>query len=244
MLLFHRVEGRGRSGDGSARLGEEHVGGGKALAFAVVKIEDEVVFGDEIAGVEAEEMGGLVDGVMRAFEFDVGADGGFVVVDKQILSPFVTSGEFVGRAELFVSEPAAETETFENFLEGKGLGENCFEFLSNLVAVIARKGGRADGELFGRRFEGEEMTRWGFFGGGLFPFCFSGCGRLGADSKELAMLGQTTVGGIKEKILLVDAGSHGLGTELCEGAEERFGVGYAELNFDFGWHGEIVRKKG
>ena len=32
--------------------------------------------------------------------------------------------------------------------------------------------------------------------------------------------------------------------ELGKRMRERFGVAYAEFNFDFGWHGEIVRKKG
>jgi len=33
---------------------EEHVGGLKTLALAVVEIEDQVVLGDEVSGVETE----------------------------------------------------------------------------------------------------------------------------------------------------------------------------------------------
>ena len=55
------------------------MGGLETLAFAVVEVEDEVVFGDEVAGVEAKEAGSLVDGLVGTLEFDEGTDGGLVV---------------------------------------------------------------------------------------------------------------------------------------------------------------------
>lgn len=80
----------------------------EGLAFAVVEVKDQVVFSDEVARMEAQKAGGLIDGVGGTFEFDVYTDGGFVVIDEEILGPFVFGGEFVGRAEFFVAEPTAE----------------------------------------------------------------------------------------------------------------------------------------
>ena len=231
------------------------MGGLEALAFAVVEVEDEIVFGDEVAGVEAEEDGGLVDGGVRAFEFDVGADGGFVVVDEEIGSPFVFGGEFVGRAEFFVAEPAAETESFKDFLEHGGVVEDGFEFFAHFVAAVVRRdSGGADGELLGGRFKGEEMA----LRGGLLPFRFCTktranreigvpgfrCGGgFGADAEKLAMLRKAAVGSVEEKVVFVDARRDGFGAEFCQRAEKGLGVGDAELDLDFSRHGGIVREE-
>lgn len=131
------------------------------MALAVVEVEDQVVFGDEVARVEAEETGGLVDGVVWAFELDESADGSFVEVDEEILGPFVAGGKFVGGAEFLVLEPAAETETFEDFFEGVGVGEDGLEFFADFVAAIGWGDGWDYGELFGRRFECEKVADGG-----------------------------------------------------------------------------------
>ena len=106
--------------------GEKHMGGLEAAALAVVEVENEVVFQDVIGRGEAEFAGGLIDGGAGAFEFDEGADGGFVVVDDKIPGPFQAGRETVGGAVLFVAEPAAQAEAFEDFLEGVGVGEDGF----------------------------------------------------------------------------------------------------------------------
>jgi hypothetical protein len=212
------------------------VGGREVLALAVVEVEDQVVFGDEVTGVEAEKPGCLVDGVVRAFELDEGTDGGFVVIDEQVFSPFVAGRKFVGGAEFFVAEPAAEAETFEDFFEGVGIGEDSFQFFADFVAAMGWGSGWDYGELFGRRFECEEVTDGGLFGGRLVPFCGSGRG-LGTDAQELAVLGETAVGGVEEEVEFVDTKGGGLGAEFGEHAEEGFGVEDAELDFDLGRHG-------
>jgi hypothetical protein len=207
------------------------------LALAVVEVEDEVVFGDEVAGVEAEETGGLVDGVVGAFELDESADGSFVVVDEEILGPFVAGGKFVGGSEFFVLEPAAETEPFEDFFEGVGVGEDGFEFFADFVAAIGWWGSGWDyGELFGRRFECEEVTGGGVPRGSLLPFCGSG-GRFGADAEELAVLGEAAIGSVEEQVEFVYARGDGLGTEFAQRVQKGFGFEDAELDFDLGRHG-------
>lgn len=185
-------------------MGEEHVGGGEILALAVVEVEDQVVFGDEVARVEAEETGGLVDGVVWAFELDESADGSFVEVDEEILGPFVAGGKFVGGAEFLVLEPAAETETFEDFFEGVGVGEDGLEFFADFVAAIGWGDGWDYGELFGRRFECEKVADGGVLGGRLLPFYGRG-GRFGADAEELAVLGEAAVGSVEEQVEFVYA---------------------------------------
>ena len=217
-------------------MGEQHVGGREVLALAVVEVEDEVVFGDEVAGVEAEETGGLVDGVVWAFELDESADGSFVVVDEEILGPFVAGGKFVGGSEFFVLEPAAETEPFEDFFEGVGVGEDGFEFFADFVAAIGWGSGWDYGELFGRRFECEEVTGGGVPRGSLLPFCGSG-GRFGADAEELAVLGEAAIGSVEEQVEFVYARGDGLGTEFAQRVEKGFGFEDAELDFDLGRHG-------
>jgi hypothetical protein len=64
-----------------SKLFEEHVGGTEILALAVVQIQDEVVLGDEIARMKTEKARGLINGSVRAFQFDEGADGSLVVID-------------------------------------------------------------------------------------------------------------------------------------------------------------------
>jgi len=179
------------------------------LALAVVDVEEEVVFKDVVAGGEVEEMGGLVDGVGWTFEFDEGADGGFVEVDEEILSPFEAGGKTERGAELFVAEPAAETETFEDSLEGGGVGEDGLEFLTDFVTAIGRGSGGADGELFGRGFECEDDVGGRFFGGGLLP-----CWSFRADAEKLAVLGEAAVGSVEEQVVLVDSRRDGFGAEF------------------------------
>ena len=133
------------------------------MALAIVEVEDEVVFGDEVAGMKAEEAGSLVNGSGRPLEFDEGADGGFVVVDEEILGPMIAGREFVGSAELFVAEPATKAEAFEDFLQGGSVGENGFQFFADLVATIGRRCSGPNGELLGRRFEGEQVALSGSF---------------------------------------------------------------------------------
>ncbi len=89
-------------------FGEEHVAGRDVATTAIVEIEDEIVFEDEILGGVTEFPRGAVDGVARAFEFDEGANGGFIEFNEKILGPGVARGEFVRGAEFFVAEPAAE----------------------------------------------------------------------------------------------------------------------------------------
>ena len=149
-------------------MGKEHVGGLEGLALAVVEVEEEVVFEDVVAGGEAKFAGGLIDGVAGAFEFDEGADGGFIVIDEEILGPLEAGGEAIGGAVFFVTEPAAEAEAFEDSLESVGVGEDGFEFFADFVAAVGRRSGGADGEFFGRGFEGEEKAGNVSFGGGLF----------------------------------------------------------------------------
>ena len=176
------------------------------------------------------------------FELDVHTDGSFVVIDQEIVGPFVFGGEFVGRAEFFVAEPTAEAEAFEDFLESGGFEESRFEFFADFVAFIRRWGGRADGKLFGRRFESEEIALGGRFRGRLFPFCigcfrgFSGGGGFRADAEELAVFGEAAVRGVKDKVHFMNAGRDRLSAEFGQGAQEGFGVGDAELDFDLGRH--------
>jgi len=179
----------------------------EGLALAFVEIEEEVGFEDVVAGGELEEMSGLVDGAGRSLKFDEGADGGFVVVDEEILSPFETGGKTEGSAKFLVSEPAAEAEAFEDFLEGGGFGEDGLEFFADLMAAVGRRSGGADGELFGRGFESKEEAGGSVFGGGLLP-----CRGFCADAEELAVLGKAAVRRVKEEVVLVDTRRDGFGT--------------------------------
>ena len=87
---------------------------------------------------------------------DESAYGSFVQFDQEARGPFVASGQFVGGAKFFVAEPAAEAESFEDFLQGGGVGEGEFGFFPDFVTTVA--GRRVDGQGFGRRFEGEEIA--------------------------------------------------------------------------------------
>lgn len=127
------------------------------MALAVIEVENQVVLGDEVARLEAKEASGLVDGLVRTFEFDEGTDGSFVEIDEEILGPFMAGGKLVGSAKFFVAEPAAEAQTFKDFLEGFRVGEDRLEFFPDFVAAVGGQGGRADGESFGRGFEGEQV---------------------------------------------------------------------------------------
>lgn len=62
-------------------------------------------------------------------------------------------------------------------------------------------------------------------------------GRFGANAEELAVLGETTVGGIENQVEFVDAGGNRLGPEFGERAEEGFRVADVKFDFDFGRHG-------
>ena len=123
------------------------MGGLEALSFAIVDIEDEIIFEDVVVVGVAEGLGRAIDSVGRTFEFDEGADGGFVEVDDQVLSPFVAGGESKGGAVLFVAEPAFEAKPFKDFLERGGIGKNDFDFFADLVAAVRKV---CDGQLFGR----------------------------------------------------------------------------------------------
>jgi hypothetical protein len=192
------------------RVGEEHMGRGEVLAFAIVEIEDQVVFGDEVTRMEAEESGGLVDGMVGTFEFDKGADRGFVVVDEEIFGPFVAGGKLVGRAKFLVAEPAPESQTFEDIFQGFSVGQNRFQFFANFVAAVGCGKRRGYGELFGRRFEGQKVTLGRVLWGILLPF-FGSYGRFGADAEELAVLGKAAIGSVKDEVVFVDTGGDRFG---------------------------------
>lgn len=215
---------------------EEHVGRLEVLAFAVVEIEDKVVLSDEVAGEEAEEAGGLINCVVGTLQFDEGSDGGLIVIDQEVFGPFEAGWEFVGCAEFFIAEPAAQAKAFEDLLKGGGIGEGSFEFFADLVAAVGRRSGGTDSELFGWRFEGEEVTFRGLLRRGL-PGSSSGGRCLGANAKELTVFGEATVGGVEDEVDLVDAREGGFGAEFCKSPKEGLGVGDAELDFDFVRHG-------
>jgi hypothetical protein len=222
---------------GLFRGGEEHVGGLNILAFAVVEIEKEIVFEDVVVWREAEFAGSLVDRVAGTFELDERADGGFVEVDEEIAGPVEAGGQTVRSAVFFVAEPAAEAETFEDSLEGGGVGEDHFDFLADFVAAIGRRSGGSDGEFLGRALEGEQDAGREFSRGGFFP---SRGGCFGADAEELAVLGESAVRGVKDDVVLVDARGDRFGAESLEKTKERFGTGNAEFDFGFAGHEEIV----
>ena len=58
------------------------------------------------------------------------------------------------------------------------------------------------------------------------------------------MLGESAVGSVEDKVVLVDASGDRLGTEFLETTEKGFGIGDRELDFDFAGHEEIVREEG
>lgn len=184
----------------------------KPLALAVVDVKNEVVLDDVIAGGEAELMGGLIDGLTGAFEFDVGADGGFIEVDDEVLGPLEAGGETVSCAELFITEPAAESEAFKDFLEHGSVGEDGFELLADFVTAVGGSGGGADGEFLGRALKGEEKTGRGFSGGALLP-CRSWGFR--AYAEELTVLGEPAVGSVEDEVVLMDAREAGLAPSLA-----------------------------
>ena len=174
------------------RLREKHVGGLEILTLAVVEVENQVVLGDEVARVKTEEAGGLIDGVMGTFEFNEGADGGFIEVDEQAFSPFVAGWEGVGSAELFIPKPAAQAQSFKDSLHRGGIIKGGLEFFADLVPAVGPRGGRADGELLGRGFESEEVASGRSFQRGLPPFCLWGGftrGDFGANAEKLAVFG-------------------------------------------------------
>jgi hypothetical protein len=59
----------------------------------------------------------------------------------------VAGGKFVGGAEFFVTEPAAEAEAFKDFLESRGVRQNELDFFADFVVAFSGSGGRTDGEL-------------------------------------------------------------------------------------------------
>ena len=58
------------------------------------------------------------------------------------------------------------------------------------------------------------------------------------------MLGESAVGSVEDKVVLVDASGNRLGTEFLETTEKGFGAGDRELDFDFAGHEMIVREEG
>ena len=178
-----------RSGFG---LREKHVGGLEILALAVVEVKNQIVFGDEVTGVKTEEAGSLIDGVMGTFEFNKGADGGFVEVDKQAFCPFEAGREGVGSAELLIPEPATQAESFKDPLDRGSVMEGSFKFFADLVPAVGRRGGWTDGKLLGRGFESEDVAACRSLQRGLLPFCFCAGltrGDFGANAEKLAVFG-------------------------------------------------------
>lgn len=139
------------------RAGEKHVGGLDASFAAVFDVEDEVVFEDVVGRAEAEFGGGAIDRWGGAFELDEGADGSFVEFDQEVCGPFEARGKLISGAELFVAEPAAQAEAFEDFLQGGGFGDGEFGFFTDFVAAVGGVGGLLGGSGgVGRIFEREE----------------------------------------------------------------------------------------
>jgi hypothetical protein len=221
-------------GAGLLFFGEEHVTGGDATTATVVEVEDEVVFKDEVLGGVAEFASGAVDGGTGALQFDEDAHGSFVEFDEEILGPGVSGGKLVGGAEFFVTEPAAEAETFKDFLEGGGVVEDQFDLLADFVTALGGTGGGTNGELVRRGFEGEKGSRSTFLIGGGGSFC--------ADAKELTVLGEPTVGGVEDEIEFMGAGSGGFGAKFGEETKKGFSIVDLELDFSFASHGKRLQE--
>ena len=228
-----------RTGRRRPLQGEEHVGGGKVLALAVVEVEDQIVFEDVVVGGIAECAGCLVDSLGRALEFDEGADGGLVEVDEEAFGPGEARRETIGGTVFFVTEPTLEAEPLEDSLERGGVDEDDFDLFANFVAAVGVRSDGADGELFGRGFEGEDDTRWGFARARRTAVRSrrSRDRGFGADAEKLTMPGEATIGSVEDDVVLVDAWGDGSGAELFESAEEGFGVGEAEFDFGLAGHG-------
>ena len=184
-------------------------------------------------------MGGLIDGVAGAFQFDESADGRLVEINQEVFGPLQASGQTVGGAVLFVAEPAAQPETLEDFLEPRSVGKHHFKLLPDLVPVIREALG-ADGQLFGRAFERKDGAGGGFFAGDL-PACWRWC--FGAEAQELAMFGETAVGRVEDQVVLMDASGDGLGAEFLEMTKKGPGVENSKFDFGFASHKFIVREE-
>ena len=215
-------------------FGEEHVARSDTAAAAVVQVEDQVIFKDEVLDGVAEFAGGAVDGVAGTFEFDEGADRSFVELDEETLSPGVAGGKFVGGAEFFVTEPAAESEAFKDFLESRGVRENELDFFADFVVAFSGSGGRTDGQLVRGGFEGEQGARRRFLAGGDSD--------LGTDAEELTMLGEATIGGVEDEIEFMGARNGRLRAKLGETPKESFVVVDFELDFGFARHGRRLQE--
>jgi hypothetical protein len=232
--LFGEMTDRCRRVAGGMLLlfGKEHVAWWFAAATTVVKVENEIVFEDEILDGIAQFTCRTVDGIAGAFELDKGADGSFVELDEEALGPRVAGGEFVGGTEFLIAKPASEPEAFKDSLKRRSIAEDHLDFFANLVVTVRWGRGGSDGELFGWGFEGEQGPRSGIL------LCE---GRsLGADAQELTVLGESAIGGVEDHIQFVSAGDARRGADFGEKAKEGFGVIDFELDFCFARHGEKI----
>src|SRR5215471_18948867 len=109
----------------------------------------------------------------------------------------------VGGAKFFVAEPAAQAQAFEDFLQRCAIGKLGFDLFADFVAAVSASivVEVADCELFWGRFKSEEGAR-GRFGLGSF---FAGGGGFRSNAEQLAVFGESAVGGIEEEIHFVDA---------------------------------------
>ena len=150
-----------------------------------------------MAGREAELASRAIDRRRRAFEFDKGADGGFVQFDEEAPRPSNRGGEAIGGAVFFVAKPAAEAETFKEF--GKSGWIGCFEFqlfADFETAMSVGTGFRATGS---GALESDDRARLGG-GHGIF-----GGRRLDTNAEKLAGFGEIAERRIENDVRLVNA---------------------------------------
>ncbi len=89
------------------------------------------------------------------------------------------------------------------------------------MPAVGGRGGGANGELVGRGFESEEGTRSRFLPGVG--------GSFGADSEELAVLGQTAIGGIEMRFNSWVRGMEGLAPSLERARRKDLGLSILSL---------------
>src|ERR1700730_19355606 len=100
-----RIRRAHRKMGGLGVQGEEHVAGGLVATAAVIEVEDQVVFGDEITRGETQFGGGALNGGGKAFPFTESDYGSFVQFNKEASGPFVAGGGVLSAAEFFLGEP-------------------------------------------------------------------------------------------------------------------------------------------
>src|SRR5882757_5025079 len=138
---------------------KQHILGLDPLPFALLYIQDQIIFQYIVLGRIAQLFRGPVNCCRFAFQLDKGPYRGFVHLNQQALRPCMPPWQDIRCPEFLIAEPSAHAQPFKYPLHRRPVRKVRFDLLAHLVPPTRRGPQVPDRKLLWWRLKGEQSPR-------------------------------------------------------------------------------------